>query len=225
MQRWQVLDEKISVTYLNVDSDYFNPERVEKGQIRKSLNISEGTCLIGFLGRFSQQKQPLEFIKTAQLLQQKWEDSNQTEPLVFLMVGSGLLETEIKQAIKKASDITILLHPQVQDTRPVYQDCDVMMMPSENEGLALVSYEAMAMRTPIFFTDVAAQDELMQAEYLIENKDPLAEKFVDAMWPYLIDSEKRNLAGIELRRYILEHHRHDQTTSELLSLYQQLLKN
>lgn len=223
VQRWQIDEDKISVIYLNVDSDFFNPERVKKGQIRRALKISDHACLVGFIGRFSQQKQPLEFIKAAQLLQKRWVEAGQTNPLVFLMTGSGLLEAEIKQAIKKATDTTILLHPQVQDTRPVYQDCDILMMPSENEGLALVSYEAMSMQTPIFFTDVAAQNELMESEFLVENTQPLAEKFTEALWPYLIDSEKRQQAGKKMRAYIQEHHDHKKTNVELLALYDTLL--
>ncbi len=223
VQRWRIDEDKVSVIYLNVDSDYFNPELVKKGQIRRALKISDNACLVGFIGRFSQQKQPLEFIKAAQLLQKRWVEEGQTNPLVFLMTGSGVLESEIKQAIKKATDTTILLHPQVQDTRPVYQDCDILMMPSENEGLALVSYEAMSMQTPIFFTDVAAQNELMESEFLVENTQPLAEKFADALWPYLIDTEKRQQAGKKMRAYIQEHHDHKKTNAELLALYDALL--
>ena len=222
-QRWQILDHKISVTYFNVDSDYFNPEIVKKGQIRRSLNIPNNACLVGFLGRFSQQKQPLEFIKAAELLQQRWQNTQQTIPLVFLMVGSGLLESTIKRAIQRAANVDILLHPQVEDARPVYQDCDILMMPSENEGLALVSYEAMAMQTPIFFTDVGAQAELLDPEFLIENTSPIAAKFAEAIWPYLIDPEKRQQTGKEMRTYIRKHHHHQQTESELLTLYQHLL--
>ncbi|MCF6203408.1 MAG: glycosyltransferase [Methylococcaceae bacterium] len=223
VQRWRVDEDKVSVIYLNVDSEYFNPELVKKGQIRHILKIADNACVVGFIGRFSQQKQPLEFIKAAQLLQQRWVEEGQTNPLVFLMTGSGLLESEIKQAIKKTTGTTILLHPQVQDTRLVYQDCDILMMPSENEGLALVSYEAMSMQTPIFFTDVAAQNELMESEFLVENTQPLAEKFAKAVWPYLIDSKKRQQAGEKMRAYIQGHHDHKQTNAELLALYDALL--
>jgi len=222
-QRWRIPEQKISVTYLNVDSDYFNPELIEKGQMRRALNIPDNTCIVGFIGRFSQQKQPLEFIKSAQLLQQRWQETQQTQPLIFVMTGSGLLELEIKKAIQGASGTSILLHPQVNDTRPIYQDCDVLMMPSANEGLALVSYEAMAMQTPIFFTDVGAQNELLPAEFLITNTAPVAKKFADAIWPYLIDAEKRQQAGVNMRAYIRENHHHQQTYTELLALYQQLL--
>jgi len=223
MQRWQIPEDKISVIYLNVDSDHFNPDLVKKGNIRQTLHIHETACVVGFLGRFSRQKQPLEFIKTARLLQQRWTDTKQTTPLVFVMTGSGLLETEIKKAIKDTPRTTILLHPQVQNTLPVYRDCDILMMTSENEGLALVSYESMAMQTPIFFTDVGAQSELLQPEFLIENKIPIAEKFAEAIWPYLIDPEKRHQSGIEMRNYIRKHHHHEQTHSQLLALYQKLL--
>jgi hypothetical protein len=31
------------VTYLNVDSDYFNPGLIEKGQMKKALNIPDNS--------------------------------------------------------------------------------------------------------------------------------------------------------------------------------------
>ncbi len=222
-QRWLVPDSKISVTYLNVDSDFFNPELVQKGQIRQQLNISDNACLVGFIGRFSSQKRPLEFIKTAQLLQQRWQETQQSIELIFVMLGSGLLADEIHNTIEKAAETRILLHPQVQDARPFYQDCDVIVMPAENEGLALVTYESMSMQTPIFYTDVGAQNELLQTDFLIANKQPLAEKFADKVWPYLLDQDKREQAGIKMRDYIRKHHHHNQTTTELLALYQRLL--
>jgi len=225
MQRWRIPEEKISVTYLNVDSDYFNPELIEKGQMRQALNIPDNACVVGFIGRFSEQKHPLEFVKSAQLLQQRWQETQQAQPLIFVMTGSGLLELEIKKAIQRASGTSILLHPQVDDTRPIYQDCDVLMMPSANEGLALVSYEAMAMQTPIFFTDVGAQNELLAPEFLIANTGTVAKDFAKALWPYLIDAEKRKQTGVNMRAHIRENHHHQQTYTELLTLYQQLLNN
>jgi hypothetical protein len=39
----------------------------------------------------------------------------------------------------------------------------------------------MAMQTPIFFTDVGAQNELLPPEFLIPNTAPLAQKFADAI--------------------------------------------
>ncbi len=98
------------------------------------------------------------------------------------------------------------------------------MMPSENEGLALVTYESMSMQTPIFFTNVGAQDELLQPEFLVENRKPMAKKFADAIWPYLVNSEKRQQTGVEMRNYILKHHRHEQTYLQFQALYQKLLE-
>jgi hypothetical protein len=46
MQRWCIPEKKISVTYLNVDSDYFNPGLIEKGQMKKALNIPDNACVV-----------------------------------------------------------------------------------------------------------------------------------------------------------------------------------
>jgi glycosyltransferase involved in cell wall biosynthesis len=98
-------------------------------------------------------------------------------------------------------------------------------MPSENEGLALVTYEAMSMKLPVFFTDVGAQSELLKPEFLVPDEDPIAPKMVQAVWLFLLDKERRVRTGDEFRNFILEHHQAGLTFTKILELYQQLLEN
>ncbi len=223
MQRWHVPEYKISRCYLNVDVDYFNPKNVEAGCFKKQHPLPENCLIIGFLGRFSDQKQPLEFIKLAECLIKRSQQQSLNQPLVFFMAGSGLLKDKIESTIASLADIPIYLFPEVDDARLFYKDCDLLMMPSKNEGLALVSYEAMAMETPIFMTHVGAQSELLDTEFLIDPTTKLSEGFSEAMWPFLIDTQKRIETGKKMRQYILKNHSHQQTFEQMHALYHQLL--
>ncbi|MFH0729980.1 MAG: glycosyltransferase [Pseudomonadota bacterium] len=223
-QRWRVPERKILVSYLNVDTDYFDPDQVLAGQLRNLHGISPNACLIGFIGRMVRQKQPLAFVEMAAILHQRWRDRGNSEDLGFVMIGSGPLMPDVRAAVEKAGLMDALwLYGETDEVRPLYKDLDLLVMPSENEGLALVTYEAMAMGLPVVFTDVGAQSELLPPELLVPNKAPVAERLADAAWPFIIDPMKRTATGETLRNHILAHHRSDHSFEEMAALYNQLL--
>lgn len=226
MQRWQVPEDKVLLSYLNVDVQYFDPDRVVGGALRNRYGISESTCLIGFIGRMVRQKQPIIFVEMASILLQRWHDMGYSNELGFVMIGNGPLMVDIQAAVEKAGLSEVLrIHGETGDMRPLYKDLNLLVMPSENEGLALVTYEAMAMGLPVVFTDVGAQSELLPPELLVPNVSPLAERLADASWPFIIDPVKRAATGNALRQHILSHHRADQSFREMEALYNRLLMN
>jgi glycosyltransferase involved in cell wall biosynthesis len=225
MQRWQIPDGDIDVIFANVDGAWFDPAAVPAGTVRRAHGIPDDALVVGFVGRFTRQKRPLEFVRMAGLLHERWRRETGGRPeLHFVMAGGGELLEEVRASIRVAGLGRVLhLHGEVADTRPVYRDCDLIAMPSENEGLALVAYEAMAMATPVFFTDVGAQSELLPREQLVPDEMPVAPALARALWPYLLDGEKRRRTGEAERAYVVEHHRLDQTVAEVRGLYERLL--
>ena len=226
LQRWCIPQEKTTVIYLNVDTEHFDPSKVEKGKVRAKLAIPTTACLIGFIGRMVEQKRPLEFVRTAELILRWWQEQGSDGEVHFLMVGSGPLYENVQDAIVARSLSSWVHLPgevELDDIRQVYGDLDLLIMPSANEGLALVTYEAMAMTVPVFCTDVGAQSELLQPEFLLPNQKPIAPKLAQAMRSYILDGDKRKEVGRKLRRHILKHHRMEQTYSQIVDLYQRLL--
>lgn len=226
VQRWQVPEEKISRIYLNVDPDCFNPEIISKRFIRSQFDIPDETVLIGFIGRFVHQKQPLLFVEVAKNLQDRIQREKKNEKVFFVMVGSGPLKGGIEKRIHRYGlTPRVFIHPEVIDTRPVYRDIDLLVMPSENEGLALVSYESMAMKVPVVFSDVGAQSELQEPRYLVSPEDgDQVSAFADKIMPLIRDVDKLRQSGDALRSYILEHHRASDTIEAIERLYTRLLE-
>ncbi|WP_321491628.1 glycosyltransferase family 4 protein [uncultured Desulfobacter sp.] len=224
VQRWQVPEEKITRIYLNVDHEFFNPDITEKRFVRSRFNIPDDALLIGFIGRFVVQKQPLVFVKMAKRLKDQIQQTD--HDVFFVMVGSGPLKGAIEKKICQDDLSRVLfIHEEVVDTRPVYRDIDLLVMPSENEGLALVSYEAMAMKVPVVFSDVGAQSELQDSRYLVSpEEDDQASAFADKTMPLIRDIDQLRQSGDDLRNYILEHHRASDTSKEIESLYDRLLE-
>lgn len=223
MQRWLVPEERIDVVRIDVDTAWFDPARVPPGGIRHARGIPDDAVVVGFVGRFAVQKRPLEFVRLATLLTRQWQRSGGTAALHFVMAGDGPLRPQVRAAVRKAGlgDVVHLVG-ELHDTRSVYRDCDAIAMASENEGLALVTYEAMAMATPIFFTDVGAQKELLEPGQLVPSGDDVAPALADRLWPYLLDPERRRALGERQRAYVVARHCSRESMTRMIALYDRL---
>ena len=223
-ERWLVPEDRIDVIRINVDARWFDPARVPPGLVRGWFGIPDRAVVVGFIGRFTKQKRPLEFVRMARLLTDQWRLEGREPALHFIMAGDGAMREEVERAIRDAHlEHVVHLMGETADARPVYVDCDLLAMPSENEGLALVTYEAMAMATPIFFTDVGAQSELLGPEQLVAPEMPVAAALADRIWPYLLDPERRRALGEQARARIVAHHAIHESVEGMIALYGRLL--
>lgn len=223
-QRWEVPASRVDVVYLNVDIGRFDPARVPRGEVRARHGIPGDAVLIGFVGRFVRQKRPLEFIAMAARLRGRWARAGFPHELHFVMAGDGGLRAEVERAIHdEGLGGWVHLHGEVLDTRPVFADSDMVVLSSENEGLALVGYEAMAMGRPVISTDVGAQRELVPQELLVAEGSAVERHLADIAWELAVDAELRARVGARCREHVLAWHRQDQTFGAMGGLYRRLL--
>jgi glycosyltransferase involved in cell wall biosynthesis len=219
-QKWLVPEDRMTLIYLNVDADEFNPEKITAGDTRKRYGIPESACLVAFLGRFVEQKRPLVFVETVARLAAKLPENDNT---CFIMAGSGYLDEKVRERIRKLGlEDRIILTGNISELKSFYRDIDILVMPSANEGVALVTFESMAMETPLVFADVGAQSELLPPELLVpdcRDEKELAEKFAETCLPFIMNPQKRTATGKMLRKHILEHHTDRMTYSDFEKLY------
>ncbi|OGY15701.1 MAG: hypothetical protein A3I52_01400 [Candidatus Blackburnbacteria bacterium RIFCSPLOWO2_02_FULL_40_10] len=124
-----------------VDERLFDPETIKKRDAKKRLNIPLKKFVCAFIGRLYFDKNPLFIIEIARQI----KDEN----IVFIVVGNGFLESELKQQIKKykLQDKVLQLDYQ-KDMHLVLAACDTLLITSPLEGMPLVVLEAMAMKVP-----------------------------------------------------------------------------
>jgi glycosyltransferase involved in cell wall biosynthesis len=90
------------------------------------------------------------------------------------MVGTGAYLDVVRHMIRKANlSGVITLHPAETDVPALLGQADILLLPSSNEGLALVCYEAIANGALPISTDVGGQAELVPADLLV-GSSPLA---------------------------------------------------
>ena len=130
---------------LDTEKFRFNPEtRAEK---RRELGAGE-SLLLGHVGRFEAQKNHRFLLE---IFRRVYTENPAAK---LLLIGTGSLQEEIKQAARDAGvqDAVIFLGA-TDNPGAYYQAMDLFLMPSLHEGLPLTAVEAQASGLPCLLSD------------------------------------------------------------------------
>ncbi|CAN8062181.1 unnamed protein product [Agarophyton chilense] len=135
-----------------------------RSQLRHDLDIPQDAIVVLFAGRFVQDK---GIDVMGEVVSSVAEDSDLAKRLAFVFVGSGeqkdMLESTRVQL--QGKDPLMIIQPPavgIAELRDYYAMADIFLLPSNNEGIALVLYEAMAAGLLVMSTDVGGQKELIR---------------------------------------------------------------
>lgn len=141
-------DTPHEVLYCGIEVDEFIYSIENRTEIRKSQQCTEDTLLIGTVGRFSEQKNPMFILEILGKLAEKGV------PYKFLWIGSGVLEESVKNRAKELKiEKNIIFFGVCSNTAPMYSAMDIFILPSLYEGNPIVGFEAQASGLPCFFSD------------------------------------------------------------------------
>jgi glycosyltransferase involved in cell wall biosynthesis len=124
--------------------DQFSIDNVDKDQVRRELGLPLYVPVLGNVGRFSPQKNPLDWLRVAKLIAERVPNC------FFLMVGDGPLRSEVEALIADfgLSDRFVLTGLR-RDVPQLMAAMDVFLLTSLWEGLPRVIPQAMAMGLPV----------------------------------------------------------------------------
>lgn len=149
------------VTILNgIDTARFRHRRPMAGpELRKRLGIADHVCLMGFLGRFMEQK---GFLVLARAMAMFLEDGS-PRPVHLVALGSGDFLREYRAEVARwpelSGRITFLDH--TPDTAAVLHALDLLVMPSLWEACPLLPMEAMCAGVPVLGSDCIGLREVL----------------------------------------------------------------
>ncbi|WP_158079961.1 glycosyltransferase [Archangium sp. Cb G35] len=150
--------ERIRIIYHGIDMQRFSQESVPYlpgGP--PGLEMAPGVRLVLYSGRFSEEKGVLRFVEIARRMRK--------DPRVrFAMTGDGPQRPEVEEFIHRhglAERVKLL--GIVEDSRPYLRRADVVVIPSDVEGLPLVCLESLALGTPVVASKVGALPEVIQS--------------------------------------------------------------
>lgn len=142
----------------------------DKYEIKKKLEERE--YLVGYIGRLSEEKGVLNFVKAIPEILKERND------LGFLIGGDGQLRDEIEKylAHKNLNDKVKLVGWIPHDKLPDYMnELKLVVLPSYTEGLPNIMLEAMACGTPVLATPVGAIPDVIkdgETGFIMENNSP-----------------------------------------------------
>jgi len=119
--------------------------------VRNEFNIPPNACVIGFVGRLDDQKDPIRWIEAAALIGRRLPTAH------FIMVGDGELGPTVDKVIRRLK-LTDRIHRTgyQADVDRFYASMTLLLLTSKYEGIPLVVLEAMLQGVPALSTNVGA---------------------------------------------------------------------
>jgi glycosyltransferase involved in cell wall biosynthesis len=141
--------EQYSLVRSAVPLAEFNPALIHGEKIRQQLGIPTGAPVLGNVGRFSPQKNPLDWMRVAALVGKALPTCR------FLLVGDGPLRVEVVRLAETAGILDRCLFTGLRrDVPQMMAAMDVFLLTSLWEGLPRVIPQAMRMGLPVVANQV-----------------------------------------------------------------------
>ena len=142
----------------------------DKFNVQKPLH--QRKCLVGFVGRLSQEKGILNFLEAIPLT------LNIRDDISFLIIGDGPLRPIVEGKIRQndlSSKVDFIGWVPHDDLPSYLNELMLLVIPSYSEGGPLISFEAMACATPVLSTPVGLiPDSISDGKtgFIMENNSP-----------------------------------------------------
>lgn len=148
--------ERIRVIHHGIDLGRFEGAGAKRSDELGALRLRPDERLVLFAGRLSEEKGALKFLDIAARLRHR-------EDVVCAMIGDGPLRSMVDaHAAELGLGERVPRLGFVDDTRPYLLRADVVVIPSDIDGLPLVSLEALASGTPVVASRVGALPEVVE---------------------------------------------------------------
>ena len=155
LEREGAAPERIVLLRNGVDLARFDPERVTSS--RAAWGVADDAVVVGFLGMFRPEKRPDLLLDALDRL------VPERRPDLVVMAGDGTLMPQIRERVEHDAWLRecCRLLGVVDDAPAFLAGLDLLVLPSDTEGLPNAVLEAHAMGVPVVATDVSDVRELV----------------------------------------------------------------
>ena len=155
--------DELKTVYIGVDEKEYDPSKISESEREKILEKYEinknGRFIISYICRIAEQKRPHLLMQIARRLKDNRDD------FLIVVAGDGYMLNDIKKEAKKYNLTDyIKFIGNTTNTKEIYAISDLTINCSIKEGLALTSYESLAMGVPVVSADVGGQRELINED-------------------------------------------------------------
>jgi glycosyltransferase involved in cell wall biosynthesis len=140
--------------------------------LMRQIGAASDDLIVGFSGRWSEEKNPLGFVKIARMV-------DPALPVRFVMTGTGHMRPGIEHAIREGRFPEGRFHllGEVPEIAPVLASFDLLVVPSVLDGRPVVVLKALSLGVPVLASRVGALPDLIEegkTGWLCEPNDPKA---------------------------------------------------
>lgn len=178
---------RTTTCYIGVDPAIWQPDHPQRLAVRAEFGIAPDVPVIIVIGRLVAQKRPL---LAAAILQ----DLTRAQRFVALFVGDGPERGRLQRAVQGApGDMRVLGAVPNARVAALLAASDLLLLPSQDEGIALVLFQALAAGVVPVAAAVGGQAELVTADcgILVPQSGDEQAAYVAALRQLLDDPQQR----------------------------------
>ncbi|WP_225929921.1 glycosyltransferase [Pseudomonas botevensis] len=208
---------KIRVMYTGIKSHPVTLSDADRVATLRSFGLDEHSLTIIFAGRMCNQKRPLKLAEILHALKQAGVRFN------ALIIGEGELRPAFEGLIKQydlGGDVHVVGAKPHAEWLSLLAISDVLLMPSEYEGISVALLESMAAGVVPVVADVGGQDELVgeQTGYLIPHGENEVSRYVEVLQGLAADTSMRKLKAQACKQLIEAHYTAAATNRQWLQI-------
>lgn len=201
-----------TILYNGRNELFFRYPEEKRLSLRDKYHIQKETKVIAFIGNLIEVKNPHLLPLIFSEVQQKY-----SQKLTFWIIGSGKMKKNVEDECERCGIDCIFWGGQPSELMPEFMNCiDVLVLPSRNEGLPLVTVEAIACGANVVGSDVGGISEAVG----VDNVFPHGEDFVERIAERIV-----YLLSNKVDQPLLEVFDWDLTAQKEFLIYKKLLES
>jgi len=216
VQLYGIDREKIRIVPNGVDAQKFKPDFISRMQTKREMKLKEDEKYVLFVGNLVPRKGLYLLINAAKKV------FAEIKNVKVLIAGTGPLRNSLlRYAETKGVLDRIIFLGQVKDEilPKLYNCCDVVVLPSLQEGQGIALLEAQAAAKPVVACRVGGVPEIVldgETGILVQ---PREEELAMAMIKLLSDDNLREKMGMAGRRFVCENFTWEKCAEKMLNVY------
>jgi glycosyltransferase involved in cell wall biosynthesis len=215
---------KVRVMYTGIKSHPVSLSQTQRAEKQRGLGLDEQAFTIIFAGRMCDQKRPLKLAEILNGLKQAGIRFN------ALIIGEGELRPAFEASIKQyglGAEVHVIGAKPHAEWLSLLAISDVLLMPSEYEGISVALLESMAAGVVPVVADVGGQDELVGEEtgYLVPHGEDEVSRYVDVLKVLSKDPAMRERKAQACRQLIEAHYTAAATNRQWLQILDEAQAN
>lgn len=194
--RWMFGTEHgVKIVRNGIDVRNYKFNGYKREQIRKKINASKNTNVIGFVGVLQNRKNPLFALKVFEKFYLKEKNSK------MVIIGQGPLRKELKDFCDNknlTNNVIFIAH--TSKVNDWYSAMDVLLFPSLYEGFGLVPLEAQVSKLDVLASD-NLPDIVFATNSITKVKDFNVKNWTKLLESKLYKDKNRNIVDSRLEKF------------------------